>query len=259
MTTQDLTFDFHNKTVFITGGTSTIGSAIAQKFARAHADVIFTYHTNSSKAQLLADELLLEAPSVHCLPLDQAQPDACRAVFQQAADSWGPIDICINNSGLHGHCPSDKISPQEWDTLINTNLRGVFFCMQAAVHYMVRQNTGGSIINISSIHARNLLENALHYGAAKAGIEQLTRGFAAEFGKHDIRVNAIAPGLIETPSLDDYCPGWRERYTQRAPLARAGRPEDIANLCLFLASPLSSWITGQTIIADGGITLAPYY
>ena len=124
---------------------------------------------------------------------------------------------------------------------------------------MIEQGEGGAIVSISSINAVNPLDNALHYGASKAGIEMTTRCLAKDLGRYGIRVNAIAPGLMDSPNLELFVPGWKDRFVSRAPLGRPGEPEDIGNIAMFLSSPMSSWITGQVIVADGGVTLAAAY
>ena len=179
--------------------------------------------------------------------------------MRQAKEAMGRLDVLVNNSGLHGGTPSLELDQEIWDTLLETNLRGQFFCSQAAAKIMIEQGEGGAIVSISSINAVNPLDNALHYGASKAGIEMTTRCLAKDLGRYGIRVNAIAPGLMDSPNLELFGPGWKDRFVSRAPLGRPGEPEDIGNIAMFLSSPMSSWITGQVIVADGGVTLAAAY
>ena len=250
--------DMSGKVVMITGGASGMGVGITRCFAEAGADVIFTCLKHAENAETLACGLRDLGVRAEYLIMDQSSVDACRSGIDAAVSRMKRIDVLVNNSGLHGGTPTMQLDETTWDTILNCNLRGSFFCAQEAAKHMIQQGQGGSIINISSINSVNPLENALHYGASKAGIEMHTRCLAKELGQYNIRVNAIAPGLIESAILDRL-PGLRERFVERAPLSRPGTPEDIGNICLFLASDMSSWITGQIIIADGGVTLAACY
>ena len=151
------------------------------------------------------------------------------------------------------------VGEAEWDDMHQSNLRGAFFCAQAAANQMIRQGTGGAIVNILSINAFRPMADGLVYGSSKAGLEMVTRCMAFELGKYGIRVNAVAPGLIDAPGLDQNVPGWRERYSDRAPLGRIAQHVDIADVCIFCCSELSAWVTGETILADGGVMLAEAY
>lgn len=251
--------DFSGKVVMVTGGASGMGVGIARQFALAGADIGFTYLKHADEAMQIASTLEKLGVRVEYVLMDQSNVENCKEAVEHIVKKLGRIDVLINNSGLHGNTPAMDLDQECWDAMHACNLRGVFFCSQTAAKYMISQGEGGAIVSISSINSHNPLENALHYGAAKAGVEMVTRGLAMELGKHGIRVNAVAPGLIDAPMLDVYVPGWRERFVARAPLAKPGQPVDIGNICLFLASPMSGWITGQTLIADGGVTLAPCY
>ena len=140
-----------------------------------------------------------------------------------------------------------------------SNLKGAFFCCQACAAQMVRQGRGGNIVNIISINGYRPLADSIAYGASKAGLAMTTRCLAVELGQYGIRVNGVAPGLMDGPTLDQNVPGWRERFCSRAPIARLGQPTDIADACIFYSSDLSSWITGEITMCDGGVMHAEAY
>ncbi len=274
--------DFSGQTVVVTGGGKGMGAGIARRFALAGASVAITYCTHADEASDVLAGLAALGCDAEAFALDQSDPGQCTAVMAAIAARFGRIDVLVNNAGVHSDGkPLFDVDAASWNRVLDTNLRGCFFCSQAAARHMAgapegaapagttagttagsvaaSAPAGGAIISISSINGTTPLANAIHYGASKAGIEMMTRSLAVELGPRRIRVNAIAPGLIDSPLLDVYVPGWRERFIARAPLGRAGQPADIGNICLFLASPLASWITGQTLTADGGVTLAPAY
>ena len=256
---SEVSFDFRGKTVLITGGSSNIGRELVKAFASAGANVAFTFNSNREAAQGIVTSLSPLGAEIKYYQLDQKSPESCHKLIQDVFDVFGHVDWLINNSGNHGHTPTTEIDENEWDTLLACNLKGVFFLSRDFAVRNTSAGGNGSIVNISSINSFNPLANALHYSVSKAGINQLTRNLAMEFGESGIRVNAIAPGLIDTPDLEKYCPGWKARYENRSALHMVGSGRDIADLALFLVSDRASWITGQVIIADGGVTLAPAY
>ena len=256
---MDQYINFTGKVVVVTGGGSGMGTRMADCFAKAGAYVVFTSCKHEAEAEKAVQMLEQYGHRVLGIKMDQRDVEQCRSAMRQAKEAMGRLDVLMNNSGLHGGTPSLELDQEIWDTLLETNLRGQFFCSQAAAKIMIEQGEGGAIVSISSINAVNPLDNALHYGASKAGIEMTTRCLAKDLGRYGIRVNAIAPGLMDSPNLELFVPGWKDRFVSRAPLGRPGEPEDIGNIAMFLSSPMSSWITGQVIVADGGVTLAAAY
>lgn len=250
--------DFVDKVAIVTGGGHGMGVGIAKCFAEAGANVVITYKSHAEEAEQVVKMLKSFGGKVQSIHLDQSDVEQCRALADQVIEKLGRIDVLINNGGLHGATVSMKLDQATWDRIMSCNLRGTFFCAQSVAKYMIEQRSG-VIISISSINAKVPLSGSTHYGASKAGLEMFTRCLAVDLGQYGIRVNGIAPGLINAPNMEKFIPGWKERFINRSPLKRAGEPEDIGNICLFLASPMSSWITGQTITADGGVTLASAY
>ncbi|MCR2027104.1 SDR family NAD(P)-dependent oxidoreductase [Anaerotruncus colihominis] len=249
--------DFEGKTAVITGGCAGMGTGLAKRFAQTGANIAVTYFRTPP------DELIaqLEADGARCMAVrtDVRSPADSEAMIRAVAERFGSVDFLINNAGIYPHHDLLKVTEQEWDDMHDSNLKGAFFCARAAAQQMIAQGRGGRIVNIVSINAFRPMRSGLVYGASKAGLAMATRCMAVELGKYDIRVNAVAPGLMDAPGLDENVPGWRARYSGRAPLGRIGRPEDIADACIFYCSDLSAWITGEITMADGGVMHAEAY
>lgn len=251
--------NYTGKTVIVTGAAHGMGIGIAKRFAEAGANVAITYMSNAVNAEKLVAEMAEMGSDAAAFYLDQSQPTSCDEAMKAIHAKYGKIDVLINNAGININMNTMEITEDVWDKVLDTNTKGFFFCSRAVAKYMIADKIEGAIVSIASINGYTPLADGAHYGASKAGIIMGTRSLATDFGKYGIRVNAIAPGLMDAPGLDAAVPGWRESYVSRAPLARIGKWEDIGNICLLLASPLASWVTGQTITADGGVTLAPAY
>jgi glucose 1-dehydrogenase/3-oxoacyl-[acyl-carrier protein] reductase len=177
-----------------------------------------------------------------------------QALFDRAITELGRVDILVNNSGITEPHSLLEMTPEEWDKTLNINLRGMFFCTQRAAKEMIRQGSGGRIVNLSSVHGFAAVPNHAHYEASKGGINLFTKASAIELAPHNIQVNAIAPGAIEVERYATF-PGYdRESWGQRIPAGRVGLPSDIGPLAAFLCSEGASYITGQIIWVDGGMT-----
>lgn len=250
--------DYTGKTVVITGAAQGSGAGIAKRFAEAGADVVITYNRNDKAAQEKVAEFRKMGSKAAAYHLNQLDTETVDTVIQQIYQDYGRIDCLVNNAGIYPHQNVLDMTEQEWDAMMNSNARGAFFVSQSVAKVMKEQG-GGAIINISSINATNPSDTLVHYGASKAAVEMITRGLAHSLGKYGIRVNCIAPGLIDAPGLDRNVPGWRESYSSRAPLGRIATPADMGNVCIFLGSELASFVTGQIISVDGGVLLAPCY
>ena len=250
--------DYTGKTVMITGAAQGSGAGIARRFAEAGADLAITYNHNKEAAAAKVAEFSALGGRAEAFHLDQTDVDSIGGVVEKIVKSFGRLDVLVNNAGIYPHAQNLDMTRQEWDDMQNSNARGVFFVCQAAARVM-KERKGGAIVNISSINATCPSDTLVHYGASKAAVEFLTRGLAHDWGKYGIRVNCIAPGLIDAPLLDKWVPGWRESYCERAPLGRLVSPADLGNAAIFLGSPLASFVTGQVLTVDGGVLLAPAF
>jgi NAD(P)-dependent dehydrogenase (short-subunit alcohol dehydrogenase family) len=253
--------NFSGKTVIITGGRSGMGPRIAERFAETKANIAITYFTEDPKAPVECVVKGLEELGIKAFAIktDIRSAASSEAMISAVVERFGSVDILVNNAGIYPHHDVLTVNEEQWDNMHNSNLRGAFFCAQAAAKQMIKQGRGGAIVNIVSINAYRPMDNGLVYSASKAGLAMVTKCLGYELGKYRIRVNGVAPGLIDSPMLDANVPGWREAYSMRAPLGRIGQPSDIADACIFYASDLSRWITGEITTVDGGVMHAKAY
>lgn len=246
-------FDFSNRVVMVTGSGSGLGQGIARRFAEANARVVVHYHRSAQGAQTVVNEIRARGGSAIAMQADVVNPDAVARLFAGAVNAFGRVDVLVNNAGVYPHHALVDMTPAQWDEVVNANLRSAFLCTQAFARQIIAQGGGGAMVNVTSIESENPAPLHAHYDAAKGGLLMLTRASALELGAHNIRVNAVAPGLIWRQGIED---AWREgveRWHVAAPLQRLGMPEDVADACLFLASPAARWITGASLTVDGGV------
>lgn len=240
------------QTAIITGGSRGIGKGIAQVFAKHGANVAFTYSSSAESAIALENELKAMGIKAKAYQSDAANYEQAQQLAEDVAKEFGSIDILINNAGITKDNLLMRISEEDFDKVIEVNLKSVFNMTKAVQRTMLKQRKG-SIINMSSVVGVKGNAGQTNYAASKAGIIGFTKSVALELGSRNIRCNAIAPGFIETEmtgKLDEATvQGWRDAI----PLKRGGSPEDIANACVFLASDLSAYVTGQTLNVDGGM------
>jgi NAD(P)-dependent dehydrogenase (short-subunit alcohol dehydrogenase family) len=241
------------KVAVITGAGSGIGSGIAIRFAQAGADVAINYRTSERGAQEVASKIAALGRKAVFLRADVTEPEAARRLMRETAEALGGLDVLVNNAGSYPLATLLEMSEQEWDETVAANLRNVHLCTQAAAQQMIGQKRAGAIVNVASIEAENPAPRHAHYDAAKAGVVMYTRAAANELGPHGIRVNSVSPGLIWRENLDRDWPEGVSAYARAVPLGRLGYPEDVADACLFLASPAARWITGANLIVDGGV------
>lgn len=240
------------KTALVTGATRGIGKAIAMKFAEAGANVAFTYRQKNGAAEEL--EATITAMGVSCkgYAADAADYAATEAVVKQITADFGRIDILVNNAGITKDGLLMRMSEEQWDAVITTNLKSAFNFTRIIVPIMAKQR-GGSIINMSSVVGVSGNAGQCNYSASKAGLIGFSKSVAKEMGPRGIRVNCIAPGFIQTDMTSALPEEMREAWAKSIPLRRGGTPEDVANVALFLASDLSSYVTGQVINCCGGM------
>jgi 3-oxoacyl-[acyl-carrier protein] reductase len=243
------------KIALVTGGGRSIGRAIALGFGREGADVAVNYERHGQAAEEVAAAIREMGRQAFAVQADVSDAAQVQAMVEQTLATFGRIDILMNNAGAVIRKPFLEIEEETWDRIIDVNLKGVFLVSQVVARHMARQG-GGCIINTSSISAKIAYDDLSHYQAAKAGVYMLTRGMAYELAKHNIRVNAIEPGLIETDlnraRLAD--PDLRARRVGKIPLGRPGQPDDLAGAAIYLASDESAFTTGAAIRIDGGQT-----
>lgn len=257
-TTPDFQFNFNSKVVLVTGAGGGIGRAIAAAFGHSGAAVAAHYHNNQTGTGELVRQLSDNSQKAEAFQADLCQEQAVEQLIARVIAHFGRLDILINNAGIYPVATLVEMSATEWDTMMDTNLRSVFLCTRYAGATMIDQGMGGAIINITSVEACQPANGHAHYSTSKAAVWMLTRASANELGPHGIRVNAIAPGLIQREGLEQDWPEGVARYRQAAPLGTLGQPEDVANACLFLSSPAAQWITGSSLSVDGGISNHPF-
>ncbi len=241
-----------NKTALITGATRGIGRGIAITFAKQGANVAFTFNSSVEAAQELEKELESYGVKAKGYQSNAAKFDAAQELAADVLKEFGTIDVLINNAGITKDNLLMRISEADFDQVIEVNLKSVFNLTKAVIRPMMKQRAG-SIINMSSVVGLKGNAGQANYAASKSGILGFTKSVALELGSRNIRCNTIAPGFIETEMTgklnEEVVQGWRDSI----PLKRGGTPEDIANACVFLASDMSSYITGQTLSVDGGM------
>jgi len=241
-----------NKTALITGATRGIGRGIATTFAKQGANVAFTFNSSVEAAKELEKELEAFGVKAKGYQSNAAKFDAAQQLASDVLKEFGSIDILINNAGITKDNLLMRISEDDFDQVIEVNLKSVFNLTKAVIRPMMKQRAG-SIINMSSVVGLKGNAGQANYAASKSGILGFTKSVALELGSRNIRCNTIAPGFIETEMTaklnEEVVQGWRDTI----PLKRGGTPEDVANACVFLASDMSAYITGQTLSVDGGM------
>lgn len=243
-----------NKTVLITGSSRGIGSNMAEKFAREGYNVLINYNKSKENAEELYNKLNSEGLSVEAFKADVSKRDEVEAMFEYCLKEFGDLDILINNAGVAKGMLFTDVTDEDWDNLMNVNLKGVYLCTQTALKHMISEKKG-KIINISSIWGIAGGSFEVHYSASKAGIIGLTKALAKEVGPSNIQVNCIAPGAIVTDMLEQVNSDDLELFRQETPLMKLGKPEDISNCALFLASDKADFFTGQVLSPNGGIVI----
>jgi glucose 1-dehydrogenase len=244
-----------NKVTVVTGSSSGIGEAIALAFAANGAAVVVNYSRHEDAAQKVLEKIEGAGGKGLVVGADVSDPKEVEAMVQQATDAFGRLDIMVNNAGMEHKMPFLETPFEVWQETIAVNLTGAWLGCQAAAKQMVAQGEGGRIINVSSVHEDLAMPTNAPYCATKGGVRMLMRTLAVELAPHKITVNNIAPGAIETP-MDaplEQNPDEMKELLSEIPLGRMGKPEEVANLALFLASDDSSYVTGSTLFVDGGM------
>ncbi|MDT7831870.1 3-oxoacyl-[acyl-carrier-protein] reductase [Flavobacteriaceae bacterium S356] len=241
-----------NKTAIITGATRGIGRGIALEYAKQGANVAFTYSSSVDAAKSLESELAALGVKAKGYQSNAAEFDAAQDLAKSVLEEFGTIDVLINNAGITKDNLLMRISEEDFDKVIEVNLKSVFNLTKAIIRPMMKQR-GGSIINMSSVVGLKGNAGQANYAASKAGIVGFSKSVALELGSRNIRSNVIAPGFIETEMTGKLDEAVVQSWRDAIPLKRGGSPEDIAHACVFLGSDMSSYITGQTLSVDGGM------
>lgn len=241
-----------NKTALITGASRGIGRAIATLFADHGCNIAFTYIYEDTEATTLTEELRGKGVQVLCINSDAAKFDDAHQVINQVVNCFGKIDILVCNAGIAQDTLLMRMTEQQWDSVLNINLKSVFNYCHAAVPYMMRQRSG-SIIAMSSVVGIGGNAGQANYAASKAGIIGFIKSLSKELGSRNIRANAIAPGFILTDMTLALPETTREEMVKMIPMRRCGDPEEVAKVALFLASDLSSYVSGQVVSVNGAM------
>ncbi len=256
------------KNVLVTGGSSGIGQAIAIRFAEYGANVAINYLRQPEEARDTEEQVQACTAKVKRMGVrdvlvggDVSDEDDVVRMVGEAADGLGGLDVIVNNAGIQISRPSDELSSADFDRVLAVNLRGSFMCAREGIRHFLREEQGGSIVNVSSVHQLIPKPGYLGYSTSKGGMMNLTRTLALEYAGRGIRVNGIGPGATVTPInrawIDD--PVKRAQVEEHIPMKRAGEADEMAGVTCFLASDMAAYITGQTIFVDGGLTLFPSF
>jgi len=246
--------DLQDQSILVTGGTRGIGRAVVDAFADTGARVAFTYRSSRDEADALVEDLESRGVDALALQGDVAHLDVAQTHVDAVVDAWGSVDVLVNNAGITRDNLMLRMKEEDWDDVIDINLKGVFNYAKAVYRQMMRQR-GGVVVNLSSVVGVTGNPGQTNYAASKAGIIGFSKSLAKELSSRGVRVNVVAPGYVETEMTEALSDDAREAMLGAVPLGRPASPEDIAQATLFLASPAASYITGHVLHVDGGLAM----
>ena len=249
---KDDLFDLTGKVAIVTGASRGLGEAMAMGLAKAGANVVVTDILDTKET---VDEIKKLGRESIGIKVDVSKKEDVKTLVQETMEKFGRIDILVNNAGIFRMVPAETMGEEDWDKVIAVNLKGEFLCAQEVGKQMIKQKSG-KIINIASVAGKFAFAQSAAYNASKAGVILLTRTLAVEWGKHNIQVNAICPGVFATAMTEDFLKDgdFLQMIKTRVPLARYGNPEELVGTVVYLASKASDYTTGHAIVVDGGWT-----
>ncbi|MFN5793945.1 MAG: SDR family NAD(P)-dependent oxidoreductase [Bacteroidota bacterium] len=260
-------FNLTGKVAIVTGGAMGIGKGIVKRLADAGAQIMIVDIVEQKQVDDILSEIKNNGGEALYMQADLSEIKNLQNIITQTVNEFGDLNILVNNAGIFSYCPVTELTEELWDKTINLNLKALAFLSKLAVNKMIEMKHGGKIINISSIDSIKPTGNLSHYDSSKGGVRMLTKAFAKEVGKYGINVNDIAPGGINTPGVakiagtnltaqqQQAMKAQMEQFVKMLPLQRIGEPEEIGNAALFLASDASNYMTGSTMVVDGGLLI----
>jgi NAD(P)-dependent dehydrogenase (short-subunit alcohol dehydrogenase family) len=251
-------FDLTNRVAIVTGASQGIGASIAKQLAEAGAKTVIHYRSSQADAMKVAEAIRTSGGVAQVVQADLSDENQVRQMIDQVQTKFGGIDILVNNAGMFPTQSIENMTISEWREMYEANMETAFLCVKHVIPSL-EQSDRASIINIASISASHPGPEHSHYNSSKAALVSFTKSAAQELAPKGIRVNCVSPGLIAREGIEESWPDGVKRWLEKAPLARLGKPEDIAMGCLFLASSASAWITGHNLVIDGGISSTGAY
>ncbi|MHA8138206.1 glucose-1-dehydrogenase [Lactobacillaceae bacterium Scapto_B20] len=253
--------DLRDKVAVITGGSKGIGKAIAERLAKEHMQIVINYNSDAAGAEEAVEMIKNKGGNAVAVQADVSSEEDVQKMLDAAIDNFGGLDLWINNAGLENQVHTHEMSLADWNKVIKVNLTGTFLGARAALRYWVKNDRPGNIINMSSVHDQIPWPTFSHYAASKGGVKMFTETIALEYAKRGIRVNAIAPGAINTPiNAKKFAdPDQLQSTKEMVPMDRIGKPSEVSATAAWLASTESGYVTGDTIYVDGGMTLYPEF